>query len=287
MNKLKLAVGVLLVFFVGALAGSLATDIYFKKRVEKFEAGGPPVQERIQIILGRFANELKLTDQQRAEFEKIIKESQEKKMALGQKFLPEIKEINDKTFNSIRDKLTEDQKTKLDALIQRANEVRNRFPSGPNRQERKPDQDGQQQQSGPGQNPPQAALEQSLPGAELEPGFGQGSPEPVNTKGTGEPGRFRMGYGRLGRDLKNMLGLSQEQDTKVRTLLEKFSKDQQNVFEKYKDEKKDSAVVKKALQDAETSFEKELTNILTKEQLEKYKKAKESGDVKLPQPDMP
>jgi hypothetical protein len=286
MNKIKLAAGVLLVFLVGVLAGSLGTGVYFKKRVEKFEAGGPPVQERIQIIQGRFANELNLTDQQRADFEKIIKESQEKKVALGQKIFPEIKEINDKTFKSIRDKLTDEQKTKLDALIQRTNEVRNRFPSGPNRQDRKPDQAGPQQ-STPGQNPSQAAPEQSLPGAGLEPGFGEGSPEPVTPKGAGEPGRFRMGYGRLGRDLKNMLGLSQEQDSKVRTLLEKISKDQQNVFDKFKDEKKDSAVVKKALQDTETSFEKELFNLLTKEQIEKYKKARESGDIKLPQPDMP
>jgi len=116
MNKIKLASGVLLVFLVGLLAGSLCTAYYYKIRVEKFEAGGPPVQERIQIILGRFATDLNLTDEQRAEFEKIIKESQEKKVALGQKFLPEIKEINDNTFKSIRDKLTAEQKNKAGQL---------------------------------------------------------------------------------------------------------------------------------------------------------------------------
>jgi hypothetical protein len=286
MSKIKLAAGVLLVFLVGALTGSLGTDIYFKKRVEKFEAGGPPVQERIQIILGRFANDLNLTDVQRTEFEKIIKESQEKKIALGQKVLPEIKEINDNTFKSIRDKLTDDQKIKLDALIQKTNEVRNRFPSGPNRQDRKPDQSGPQQQSSPGQNPPQATPEQSLQGGGPEPGFGQGALESISPKGTNEFGRFRMG-GRLGRELNKTLALSQEQDSKVRTLMDKFSKDQQNIFEKYKDEKKDSAVVKKALQENEKSFEKDLANILTKEQFEKYKKAKESGEIKLLQPDTP
>jgi|WetSurMetagenome_2_1015567.scaffolds.fasta_scaffold02133_5 hypothetical protein len=287
MNKIKLAAGVLLVFLVGALAGSLGTGIYFKKRVEKFEAGGPPVQERIQIILGRFANDLNLTGEQRDEFEKIIKESQEKKLALGQKVMPEIKEINDKTFKSIRDKLTDEQKTKLDALLQRMNEVRNRFPSGQNRQDRKPDQAGPQQQSAPGQSSPQATPEQSIPGAAPEPGFGQGSPESMLPKGANDVGRFQRGYGRLGRVLNKALVLSQEQDSKVRSLIDKFSKDQQNVFEKYKDEKKDSAVLKKALQETENSFEKDLTNILTKEQIEKYKKAKESGDIRVSQPDTP
>jgi hypothetical protein len=287
MNKLKLTSGVLLVFFVGLLAGSLGTAVYFKKRVEKFEAGGPPVQERIQIILGRFANDLNLTDAQRTEFEKIIKESQEKKIALGQKFSPEMKEINDNTFKSIRDKLTAEQKTKLDDLIQKMNEVHNRFPSGQNRQDRKPDQSRPQQQVTPEQGLPQATPEQAPPGVRPEPGLPQGTPDSMPPKGSSDSGRVQRGYGRLGHDLNRTLDLSQEQDSKVRALLEKFAKDQQNVFEKYKEEKKDSDVVKKALQETEKSFEKDLATILTKEQTEKYKKAKESGDIKFSQPDAP
>jgi len=139
MNKIKLASGVLLVFLVGALAGSLGTGYYYKNRVKKFEAGGPPIQERIQIITGRFSNELDLTNEQRTEFEKIIKESQEKKIALVDKFQPEIKQINDDTFTSIKNKLTDEQKTKLDTLIKTMDDVHERFPSGSRKQQRTPD----------------------------------------------------------------------------------------------------------------------------------------------------
>jgi hypothetical protein len=286
MNKIKLASGVLLVFLVGVLAGSLGTGIYYKKRVEKFEAGGPSVQQRIQIITGRFSDELNLTSEQKAEFEKIVKDSQEKIVALGEKVFPEIKEINDKTFNSIRDKLTAEQKTKLDALLQRMTDVRSRFPSGQRRQEK--DQPRPQQQTTPEQGPPQANPEQSLPRAMPEPGFGQGTLESMPPKmGTGESARPQKNYGRLARSLNELLNLSQEQDSKMRTRLEKLSKDQQDIFEKYKEEKKDSSVEKNALQDIEKSFEKDLSNILTKEQMEKYRKAKEGGEIKLSPPDMP
>jgi molybdopterin-biosynthesis enzyme MoeA-like protein len=284
MNKIKLASGVLLVFLVGVLAGSLGTGIYYKKHVEKFEAGGPSVQQRIQIITGRFSDELNLTKEQRAEFEKIVKEAQEKIVTLGDKIFPEIKEINEKTFNSIRDKLTAEQKTKLDALIQRMNDIRNKFPSGQRRQEN--DQPRPQQQAIPEQGPPKANPEQTPPGAMPEPGFGQGTPESMPPMGTGIV-RSQKNYGRIARSLNEILNLSKEQESKVRSLLDTLSKDHQKVFEKYKEEKKDSAVLKNSLQETVKSFEKELANILTKEQMEKYRKAKENGDVKLSPSDEP
>jgi len=83
------------------------------------------------------------------------------------------------------------------------------------------------------------------------------------------------------------LTLSQEQEEKTRALLEKLSRDQQDVFVKYKQEKQDSIVIKDALMETENSFEKELSNILTKEQMEKYRKEKESGAFKLSPPNMP
>jgi DNA-binding ferritin-like protein len=228
-----------------------------------------------------------LTSEQRTEFEKIVKESQEKIVALGDKIFPEIKEINEKTFNSIRDKLTAEQKTKLDALLQRMNNIRNKFPSGQRRQEK--DQPRPQQQAIPEQNPPQANPGQMPPGGTMpEPGFPQGTPDSALPKtGAGEQGGFQRNYMRLAGDLNNLLGLSQEQDAKVRQLLETLSKDQKKVFEKYRDDKKDSSAEKSALQETEKSFEKDLANILTKGQMEKYRKAKESGAVKLSPRDTP
>ena len=275
----------LLVFLVGALAGSLGTGYYYKNRVKKFEAGGPPIQERIQIITGRFSNELDLTNEQRTEFEKIIKESQEKKIALVDKFQPEIKQINDDTFTSIKNKLTDEQKTKLDTLIKTMDDVHERFPSGSRKQQRTPDQSRPQQQGGPDQGSPDQGPPQGAPVQDPLDVMPDSSLLQVGEPGAAAPSH--KGRMRLAGDLKDLLTLSQEQEEKIRALTERLSKDQQNVFEKYKQEKQDSDVVKSALLETEKSFEKDLSNILTKEQMEKYRKAKESGAVKLSQPGMP
>jgi|GEM_PF-795831 len=288
MNKLKLASGVLLVFLVGVLAGSLGTGYYYKERVKKFEAGGPPVQERVQIILGRFSNELDLTDAQRTEFEKIVKESQEKIVALGSKFQPEIKQINDDTFTSIKDKLTDEQKAKLETLIKRMNEVRDRFPSGQRQQQRTPDQSRPQKQGGPEQGPPQTTPDQTLP--QVMPGQDPMTAVPDSATprgGAREAGPSQRYYMRIAGELKDRLTLSQEQEEKLRARLDKLSRNQQDVSEKYKQEKQDSAVLKNALLETEKSFEKDLFNILTKEQMEAYRKAKDSGAIKLSPRGMP
>jgi hypothetical protein len=284
MNKLKLASGVILVFLVGALAGSLGTKVYYKKRVEKFEAGGPPVQERIQVILGRFSAELDLTAEQKTAFEKIVKESQEKKVALGSKVQPEIKQINDDTFKSIKDKLTDKQKTKLETLIKRMEDVHDRFPSGPRQQERTPNQarpQGQSQDQVPPQSAPQQGAQQGIPGQIPS------NPDYVQPKGgvpvaaTSQEESMRF-FG----DLKALVNLTQAQEEKVKPVIESFFKEQDKVFEKFSQEKKDSSAAKTGLQETEKSFEKNLSTLLTPEQMGKYRKAKETGAIKLSPPDV-
>ena len=105
MNKLKLAVGVTLVFLVGALAGSLGTGVYLKHRMEKFTVGRPGRPPRTAFLMRRLSRELDLTDAQRAEVKEIVEEYQEKIFAVRRKFLPKIKEITDQSFALIRDKL--------------------------------------------------------------------------------------------------------------------------------------------------------------------------------------
>jgi len=272
----------MLVFLVGVLAGSLGTGYYYQKRVEKFEAGGPPVQERIQIILGRFSNELNLTNEQRTEFEKIIKESQEKKIALGKKMQPDIQQINDDTFSSIKNKLTDEQKTRLDELTKRMDEVRDRFPSGPRQQQRNPEQPRPQQQGGPEQGPHQAAPDQTSPQGSPGQNLLSETPDPNMPRGAApDAGPYQRNYMRIAGDLKDRLKLTQDQEDKLKTIIEKFSRDQQSVFEKYKEEKQDSAILKNALLETEKSFEKDMSSIISKEQMEAYRKAKDSGAIRL------
>ena len=115
MNRLKLAVGIILVLLVGALAGSLATGMYQKQRMEKFAGGGPSPHLR-KAFVNRLADKLDLTEKQRVEIEKIVKESQAKIFAIRRQYLPEIREINDQSFSLIKEKLNPEQQKKMEVL---------------------------------------------------------------------------------------------------------------------------------------------------------------------------
>jgi hypothetical protein len=116
MNRFKLLAGVILVFLVGTLAGSLGAGVYFKHRMERFAAGGPPRHLRKVLLMKRLSNELDLTKEQRIEIEKIIKESANKIFAVRRKYLPDIKEITDQSFALMKEKLNADQKERLEEL---------------------------------------------------------------------------------------------------------------------------------------------------------------------------
>jgi hypothetical protein len=263
MNKLKLAAGVILLLIVGMLAGSLGTGIYYKKRVERFESGGPPVSERVRIILGRFSEDLRLTDEQRTEFEKIIKESQEELMNLGRSIFPEIEKINEKTFASMKEKLTDEQKNELEILIQKMQDVRKRF------------ENGQRHQRMPYQKPwpqhlPQQAPQQGTPGQAPQ----QAGTEQAPLQRTPESYFFRENDMRFIGVLKERLNLSKEQEAKVSSIIGEGSKEGEKVFKKYW---MDLAEIGK-------SFENSLSNILSKEQMEKYRADKEMWSFGMPRP---
>ncbi len=127
MSKFKLASGVILLFLVGVLAGSLGAGIYFERRIKGFEAGGPPVHTRVEILLHRFSKDLGLTDGQKVEIEKILRESQEQIMALGREVFPQIEEINENSMDLIKDKLSSEQQKKLDVLYKKLDHFHRRF----------------------------------------------------------------------------------------------------------------------------------------------------------------
>jgi hypothetical protein len=256
MDKLKLAAGVSILLIVGVLAGTLGTVVYYKKRVEKFEAGGPPVSERVQIVLRRFSGDLNLTNGQRAEIEKIVRESQEKIFSLGRSVFPEIEEINKQTFDSIRDRLTDEQKRKLDKLVQRMKDIRDRFPKGQLRAQRAPQQQAPPKNT-PGQMPPQW-IPDEYPSVPRAPDLK----------------RFQKDYKWFIDPLKHRLALSPEQEEKIRSLMEDNEEERRECLEQFW---RDLAEIQK-------TFEESLSSILTAEQLEKYKGAKEQGS---PEPQMP
>lgn len=114
MNKLKVWVGIVLVFVLGALAGSLATGIYFKHRIERFSKGErPPIKV---VLMKKLSHELNLTETQRVEIEGILDQLQAKLLDLRRKHRPEFDKLFDQSFGSVREKLNSEQKKRLDEI---------------------------------------------------------------------------------------------------------------------------------------------------------------------------
>lgn len=74
--------------------------------------------------------------------------------------------------------------------------------------------------------------------------------------------------------LKDRLNLSEEQGAKVISIMEERAKEREKVFEKYRMD----------LVEIEKSLENSLSNILSKEQMEKYRADKGKGSFMMPQP---
>jgi hypothetical protein len=109
----KLISGLLLVFVLGILAGSVGTGFYLKQRLT------PIIKEpraRKAFIMKRLSKKLNLTPDQQAKIQPIVEQMIEKRREFYRKTRPEIKTIMDQGFAQIKEELNEDQKKKLDEL---------------------------------------------------------------------------------------------------------------------------------------------------------------------------
>ena len=123
MNKLRVWAGILLVFLLGTLAGSLTTGIYLKHRIERFVKGGrPPIK---MVLMKKLSHELDLAERQRVEIEEILDQLQTKLLDLRRKHRPELEKLFDHNFGLIREKLNSEQKKRFDEIRE---ELRRRRP---------------------------------------------------------------------------------------------------------------------------------------------------------------
>jgi hypothetical protein len=116
MHNVRLATGIILIFLVGAMAGSLATTMFIRHRMEGPGPGGPPPHARSAMLVKRLTDDLNLTGDQQQAIRTIAEESERQILGLRKKYLPEMKEIEDRTFALIREKLTAGQQKKLEDL---------------------------------------------------------------------------------------------------------------------------------------------------------------------------
>ncbi|MBP1748123.1 MAG: hypothetical protein H6Q52_662 [Deltaproteobacteria bacterium] len=113
MSTAKLIIMLVLVLLVGIFAGSLGTRIYFRHELQKSQADRNNSEERIKRIVGRLTDELKLDDRQQTEVRKIITATDARATGIKVLYEPELRKIYDQSFERIGEKLTVEQKARL------------------------------------------------------------------------------------------------------------------------------------------------------------------------------
>jgi hypothetical protein len=109
----KLVSGLLLLFVLGILVGSLGTGFYLKHRL------APIIKEpgaRKAFIVQKLSKKLNLTPDQQTKIEPIVEQMIEKRREFYRKTRPEIKTMMDQGFVRIKEELNEIQQKKLDEL---------------------------------------------------------------------------------------------------------------------------------------------------------------------------
>lgn len=116
-NKLKVSVGVLLVFALGILAGAFGTQAYMKYRTSHFVQRGH--EARAERFLERLSRDLDLTETQQTEIGKIVRDSHRKLAQISRRCQPEISGIIEHDFAMIRELLSDEQREKFDRFQKR------------------------------------------------------------------------------------------------------------------------------------------------------------------------
>lgn len=113
-QKWILWAGLIALFLSGLIIGSVGAGLYIKKSITGVLQGGPPAVKK--MIVKRLDQELDLTDNQKAEIDKIVGEAQSRLLALRLQHQPEIEEIIDGGIDRIKTKLSNEQQLKIDKI---------------------------------------------------------------------------------------------------------------------------------------------------------------------------
>jgi hypothetical protein len=115
MKGWKAVAGVVLVFFLGVLAGGFGVYRFHRHKIDRLFRGGP--EEVSEVLVRRLSRDLDLDAPQKARVEAIVRRSHEEMRALRQRFHPQFEEIFEKGRQEIRAALRPDQQRRFDATI--------------------------------------------------------------------------------------------------------------------------------------------------------------------------
>ena len=115
MKRSKPIIGVVLVFILGILCGSLAMHLLYKCRFETVFSSG--TYSREEGIVRRFDRKLNLDDRQEEQVRAIVHEAQQEIKTVRRRIRPETEAIIEKAQAKIRAILTPEQDKKFEQMI--------------------------------------------------------------------------------------------------------------------------------------------------------------------------
>lgn len=115
MRRLKPIAGILVVFFLGALAGVMSARFYatFESRKPHHR---PKLEERVEFIMKRLTDDLDLSATQQKEIRQIVASTEKKVQSIKDEYVPEIRALHDASIKEIKTRLAPDQRAELDRL---------------------------------------------------------------------------------------------------------------------------------------------------------------------------
>ncbi|MFP4307277.1 MAG: hypothetical protein ACLFRG_06090 [Desulfococcaceae bacterium] len=144
-TRAKMIAGVLLVFLTGAALGGLGTRIYMERRIRGLVHEGPPAK-LVPRFIGRMLHELDLPPDRRIEVEAIARELQAELLDLRGKYRPELEAILSEHLDRVREKLTPEERARMDQFRERRKWRRERHGGPPD--ERGPMEPGMERERG-------------------------------------------------------------------------------------------------------------------------------------------
>lgn len=115
-TKIKAIAGILIVFLIGVVIGILGTGIFIRRQLRQF---GTEEHSFGNFFMRRLSRNLKLTDAQKPEVEKILKSTEVEMRELLQNSMDEFAEIMQRRNAQLKELLTPEQQEKLDELLER------------------------------------------------------------------------------------------------------------------------------------------------------------------------
>ena len=128
MKKWKLYLGLVLVFVLGVVAGSLGDRFVHKQRFERFRKNP---EARKTLFLERLTRKLDLSGEQKKAFEQILTGIDERMQGHLKRKHSEMKAIMDDGFSQMSEQLTPEQQKKLDKMRKRARRFTDHPPGLP------------------------------------------------------------------------------------------------------------------------------------------------------------